>query len=320
MWYQAGWELDLESSIKEYLTTRPAIKQTIQTVMGQVQIKELFVTGQVKSDAAFLFTEAASDLVILVNKFAKKYNTPIRTVGLWRQTHVTSYRYDSFYEKRWWIDFDRACFKGLEKSFLMDEYFKYEFIHKVTKKNHMHVISKGPYPASVVKDHINSIQPVEFKTNMILFDSVDFNPEHKRMIALLLSELKFPEPVSIVFAYENGTPTREQYVKWLMNAKIVINPNVQGKVGDDVYEYYASKCIPLCNAPDFYINILPKKFRIQREWFDNIGTFIDVLPIIKDKVWKGIVNYEQIRSEIDFLDFKLETLYFSKEKFLEKLY
>jgi len=320
MWSFAGWEFDLEQSIKEYLTTRPAITQTVRTIIGQNQIKDLFITGQVKDNAAFLFTEAASDLVILVNKFAKKYQKLIRTVGLWRQTHVTSYRYDYFYEKRWWIDFDRACFKALDKNFLMDEYFKYEFIHKVTKKNHMHVISKGPFPASVVKDHINSIQPVEFKTDMILFDMVEFNPEHKRMMSLLFSEIKFTNPTSIVFAYENGTPTREQYVKWLMNAKLVINPSVQGKVGDDVYEYYAAKCIPLCNAPDFYTNILPKEFRIKREWFDSIGSFIDALPIMKDKVREYMSNYEHHRPKIDFMDLKLNTLYFSKEKFLGKLY
>ena len=96
-----------------------------------------------------------------------------------------------------------------------------------------------------------------------MIDVANYKPELKQMIGLLLSELKLENPASVVFVYENGTPTREQYVQWLMNAKVVINFDVQGRIGDDVYEYYAAKVLPLTNTPDFYVNIVPDEWRLQ---------------------------------------------------------
>ena len=320
MYPGVGWEYDLEDAIKQHIQPRKAIKQTIQTVVGQQTLKDLFYNKLVLANAAFLFTEASSDLVMLVNRFSKQFNIPIRTVGIWRNSYASSFRHNSFFDKRWWIDFEKACFRGLERSYFIDESRKDHFLKNVSKKRMPYTIVSGPTPASAIKCRMESIQPVEFKTDMILVDSVHCTPEHQRMMSLLLSEIQFPRPVSIVFAYEHGTPTREQYVKWLMNAKVVINFDVQGHVGDDVYEYLAAKCIPLCNAPAFYTNIVPKQWRIEKKWFDTIGTFIDAMPIIKHMVYDSIVNYDNIRPKIDFLERKLETVFFSKEIFLKKLY
>ena len=44
------------------------------------------------------------------------------------------------------------------------------------------------------------------------------------------------------------------------------------------------------------------------------------MPIIKHMVYDSIVNYDTIRPKIDFLERKLETVFFSKEIFLKKLY
>jgi hypothetical protein len=320
MYSNLGWEYDLEGVIEQHLQHRKAIKQTIQTVIGQQTIKDLFYNKLVNEGAAFLFTEASSDLVMLVNKFSRQFNVPVRTVGVWRHSYASRFKNNTFLEKRWWLDFEKACFKGLERSYFIDESTKDHFLKHVSKKRYPYSIVTGPTPASAIKHRIESIQPVEFKADMILVDSIHYTPEHKRMISLLLSDMQLPKPVSVVFAYEHGTPTREQYVQWLMNAKVVINFDVQGHIGDDVYEYLAAKCIPMCNAPGFYTNIVPKQWRVETQWFDTIGTFIDAMPIIKHMVTDAIVNYDNIRPKIDFLERKLETVFFNKESFLKKLY
>lgn len=320
MWAGVGWEHDLEKVIIDYLANRPAVIQTVQTVIGQDAIKALFDNNQVKKNAAFLFTEASSDLVILVNKFSKQYKVPVYTLGFWRRGYSAEYTHNSSWEQHWWKEFDRACFKGLERNIFSDEYFKHIFTKQVAKKGYPYSIIKFPIPASVIKEHLLSIQPVEFKTDMILIDGVHFNPEQHRMLALLMSEMKFDKPISIVFAYENGRPTREQYVKWLMNAKVVINFDVQGKIGDDVYEYYAAKCIPLCNAPEFYENIVPEEWRIEKEWFADIRAFIDAMPILRNKLYDVLMNYDELRPKLDFQEKRLNTLYFNHEIFLEKFY
>jgi hypothetical protein len=42
MYSNLGWEYDLEGVIEQHLQHRKAIKQTIQTVIGQQTIKDLF--------------------------------------------------------------------------------------------------------------------------------------------------------------------------------------------------------------------------------------------------------------------------------------
>jgi len=321
MWSGVGWEYDLGEYLQEYLKeNRPAIKQTIQTLVGQEAIREKFILGEVGEKAVFLFTEASSDLVILVNRFSKKYKIPVRSIGLWRRAHVMNFEADSYWEKNWWIDFDKACYKALEKSFLFEESYRHQFTKKVALKNYSSSIGRGTIPASVVKESLLKLQPVEFKTDMILIATPTYNPEHRRMFELLFAEMKFDMPVSLVFAYENGTPTRDQMIRWLFNAKVVINFDVQNTIGDDVYEYYAAKCIPLCNAPGFYQNLVPWEWRLETKWFTSIGTFIDAMPIIKHRVKDALINYDTYRSKIDQLDNRFEKTFFSKDNFIKKLY
>lgn len=321
IWSGVGWEYDLEEIMRDYLTeNRPRIKQTISTLVGQEAVKMAFVNKEVGPDAAFLFTEASSDLVILVNRFSKKYGIPIRCLGLWRRAHIMNFESNSFWEKHWWTDFDRACYKALEKSFLFEEYYRYIFARKVALKAYSSSIGRSTIPASVIKNKLLKIQPVEFKTDMILVATPTYNEEHKRMLALLSNEMKFTNPVTIVFAYENGTPTREQMIRWLFNAKVVINFDVQNCVGDDVYEYYAAKCIPLCNAPGFYQNLIPWEWRLETKWFDTIGTFIDAIPIIKARLDDALNGYDKNRSKLDAIEQRLEKAFYDKDIFIKKLY
>ena len=183
-----------------------------------------------------------------------------------------------------------------------------------------YAINRYPVPASVIKDHIQKINAVEFKTDLIFVDIKEYDPEHKRMLQLLLSEMKFEKPISIVFSHEYGIPSREQYVNWLMNAKVVINPFIINHIGDEIYEYYAAKCIPLTNRPKFCVNIVKEEWRIEPNWFISINNFIDAMPIIKDKLTDAFVNYEANRPIIDFEERRLEKIYFDKNKFLAKIY
>ena len=279
-----GWEYDLTDSVKEYIQTRPSVKQEVIQVVGQTEVKKLFDTNQVKNDAVFLFTEASSDLVILTCRLAKLKSIQIFTVGFWRKTVASLVNVYKADDQQWWKDFDRTCFKALEKNILSDEFFKHNFIKTIAKKKYAFSIIKFPIPASVIKNRIQNIHPIEFKSDLIMIDVANYKPELKQMIGLLLSELKLENPASVVFVYENGTPTREQYVQWLMNAKVVINFDVQGRIGDDVYEYYAAKVLPLTNTPDFYVNIVPDEWRLQKEWVDTMGKFIDAQPVIQHKV------------------------------------
>lgn len=320
IWSEVGWEYDLELCIKNHLSDRKSVKQTVQTIIGQVELKEAFVNGTIKENAVLLMTEASSDLTILAKKLSKRYSIPIFSVGFWRSASIFEYTYTAIAEKQWWSDFDRVCFKALDKNILSDECFRYDFKKFVSKTKHSVNIFKYAIPAEAIKDRIDSIQPVEFKTDLILVDVPYHNTEIERMFSLITSEMRFDKPVSIVFAYEHGAPTREQYVQWLMNAKVVINFDVRGRIGDDVYQYYAANCVPLCNAPNFYTNIIPEEWRLESEWFTNIGTVIDALPMIKHKLGKALLEYDTLRPTLEQEENRLSTLFFSSKKCLQRLY
>jgi hypothetical protein len=311
-----GWEYDIEPVLQLHIQEYNR-RQTIQTIVGQERVRELFTSNSVSDSAVFLFTHANSDLVILVNKYLKQCGIESYRVGFWRYGYAANTRYNKLNERHWWRTFDLSCAQGLDKVMFIDNSYKYEFARTVFKKQLPWTIIKFPLPVSVAVDRLSNIIPLEFKTNLIAIDTDVNIPMWNKLLPILATEL--PD-FSFTLVRDTNVADRIEYTKTLMNAKYVIRPEVGTDIGDEIYQYIAFNCIPICSVRNFGQNIVPSNYVIKQEWFKDLLTSLEHIHIVVGMIKEFESKYQHHISKIQYLDKKLKTVFFSSDKFISKFY